>query len=84
MVEIRKLMVNSFKRSSARNAAFSALDPVPWTLKQATTPMPPLETPGLSWASLGQSLGVVAPFSGVLLCMRFCLCPTRVCFPSPV
>ena len=36
-----------------------------------------LETPGHSRASLGQSLvGSVHT--------RFCLCPARVCFPSPV
>ena len=27
--------------------------------------------------------GVTAPFSWALLCARFCLCPPRVCFPSP-
>ena len=25
-----------------------------------------------------------APFSWLLVCTRFCLCPPRVCFPSPV
>ena len=30
------------------------------------------------------SCGVTAPFSWVLVCTRFCLCPPRVCFPSPV
>ena len=30
------------------------------------------------------SSGVTAPFSWVLVCTRFCLCPPRVCFPSPV
>ena len=35
--------------------------------------------------SLGQSsCGVTAPFSWVLMHTRFCLCPPRVCFPSPV
>ena len=27
------------------------------------------------------SCGVTAPFSWVLVCTRFCLCPPRVCFP---
>ena len=27
------------------------------------------------------SFGVTAPFSWVLECARFCLCPARVCFP---
>ena len=30
------------------------------------------------------SCGVTAPFSWVLVCTSFCLCPPRVCFPSPV
>ena len=30
------------------------------------------------------SCGVNAPFSWVLMQTRFCLCPARVCFPSPV
>ena len=28
--------------------------------------------------------GVTAPFSGVLVHTRLCLCPPRICFPSPV
>ena len=27
------------------------------------------------------SCGVTAPFSWVLVCTKFCLCPPRVCFP---
>ena len=27
------------------------------------------------------SCGITAPFSWVLVCTRFCLCPPRVCFP---
>ena len=30
------------------------------------------------------SCGVTSPFSWVLVCTRFCLCPPRVCFPSPI
>ena len=30
------------------------------------------------------SCGVTAPFSWVLLCARFYLCPPRVCFPNPM
>ena len=44
---------------------------------------PPPETPGHSQASLGQSL-VGSLFSRVLVHTTFCLCPSRVCFPSPV
>ena len=31
--------------------------------------------------SESDSCGVTAPFSWVLVCTRFCLCPPRVCFP---
>ena len=41
-----------------------------------------------SWTLTGKSgsvsCGVTAPFSWVLVCTSFCLCPPRVCFPSPV
>ena len=43
---------------------------------------------GDSWTLTGKSgsvsFGVTAPFSWVLVHIRFCLCPPRVCFPSPV
>ena len=42
---------------------------------------------GASWTLTSKSgsvsCGVTAPFSWVLACTRFCLCPPRVCFPSP-
>ena len=41
-----------------------------------------------SWTLTGKfwsvSCEVTAPFSWVLVCPRFCLCPPRICFPSPV
>ena len=41
-----------------------------------------------SWTLTGNSgsvsCGATVPFSWVLACTRFCLCPPRVCFPSPV
>ena len=52
MVEEVRIMVTSFRRSHACTGALSAPDPAPgyhW-------PTPPLETPGHSQASLGQSL----------------------------
>ena len=52
MVEVMKIMATSFKRSHAPTATLSAPDPEAghhW-------PMTPLETPGHSQASLGQSL----------------------------
>ena len=73
MVEVMKIMVTSFKRSHACTAPLSAPNPAPghcW-------PMTLLETPGHSQASLGQS-------RGGSMHTRFCLCPARVCFPSPV
>ena len=69
-------MVTSFKRSRARTAVLCA--PNPAAGHHQPTPLP--ETPGHSQASLGQSL----VGSWVLVCTRFCLCPPRVCFPSPV
>ena len=40
---------------------------------------------GDSWTLTGKSgsvsCGVTAPFSWVLVCTRFCLCPPRVCYP---
>ena len=40
------------------------------------------------WTLTGRSGSVsceaTAPFSWVLVCTRLCLCPPRVCFPSPV
>ena len=41
-----------------------------------------------SWTLTGKSgsvsCRVTAPFSWVLVRTRFCLCPPRICFPSPV
>ena len=44
-------------------------------------PMPLLETPGHSWASLGQALVGSLLLSPGSWCIRFCLRPPRVCFP---
>ena len=52
MVEVMKIMATSFKRSSAQIAALSSPDPVAGHHQ----PTPLLETPGPSWASMGQSL----------------------------
>ena len=52
MVEVMKITATSFKRSHACTATLSAPNPAAghrW-------PTPQLETPGHSWASLGQSL----------------------------
>ena len=75
MVEVIKIMATSIEMS---HATLSAPNPA----ASHHRPTPPLETPGHSQACLGQSLmGVTAPFSWVLVCIRFYLCPPRVCFP---
>ena len=52
MVEVMKIMVTCFKRPHARTATLSAPNPA----AGHRPPTPLLETPGHSWASLGQSL----------------------------
>ena len=52
MVEVLKIMGTSFKRSHAGTATLSAPNRAPGHCQ----PTPPLEIPGHSWASLGQSL----------------------------
>ena len=52
MVEVMRIMVTSFKTSHACTATLSAPNPSAGNRQ----PMPPLETPGHSQASLGQSL----------------------------
>ena len=51
-------------------------------------PLPTYTSTGDSWTLMGKSgsvsCGVTAPFSWVLVHTRFCLCPPRVCFSSPV
>ena len=57
------------------------LHSVPTALQQATADPPLcqslLDTHGQVWVTL---CGVIDPFSWVLVCTRFCLCPPRVCF----
>ena len=80
MVEVMKIMVTSFKRPHAHTATLRALNPAAGYRR----PTPPLKTPGHSRASLGQSLVGSLLLSWVLVHTRFCLCPPRVWFPSPV
>ena len=51
-MEVMKIMVTSFKGSCAHTAALIVPDPAVGHHR----PTPPLETPGHSWANLGQSL----------------------------
>ena len=57
----------------------------PWLCRR---PLPTHASAGDSWKFTGKSgsvsCGITAPFSWVLVHTRFCLCPPRVCFPSPV
>ena len=73
-----KIMITTFKRFHACTLTLTAPNPAAgyhW-------PTPLLETPGHSQTSLGQSLvGSTAPFSWVLVHIRFCLCPSKVYFP---
>ena len=52
MVEVMKIILTSFKRSHAHTAALSAPSPAAGHHQ----PTPPLESPGHSWACLGQFL----------------------------
>ena len=61
-----------------------------WTQCSQTYSQPSLThaSAGDSWTLKDKSgsvfSGVTAPFSWVLMCTRFCSCPPKVCFPSPV
>ena len=79
MVEVMKMMATSLQRSHARTAALSAPDPAAGQCQ----PRPLLETPAHSRASLGQSCGVTAPFSWVLV-HKFLFVSSESLFPSPV
>ena len=68
----------TFKRSCACTAALSTHDATAGHCR----PTPPLETPGHSQASLGQSLFGSPLLSPGSWCTRFCLCPPRVYFPA--
>ena len=73
-------MVTSFKRSHAGTATLSVRNPAAGHHR----PMPLLETPGHSQASLGQSLvGVTAPFSWALV-HKAIFVPAKSLFLSPV
>ena len=74
-----KIMETSFIRTHAHTAALSAPNPA----AQAT--LPTHASARDSWTLMGKSesvsCGVTVPFSWVLVHIRFCLCPPRVCFP---
>ena len=72
--------VTSFKMFLAHTATLSATNPAAGHC--CHMPLPD------SWTLKGKSgsvsCGVTVPFSCVLVYTSFCLCPPRVCFPSPV
>ena len=80
MVEVMKIMVTSIKVPCTH--CYTQC-PQPWS-------RPPLThaSAGDSWTLMGMSrsvsCGITAPFSGVLVHTRFCVCPPRACFQSPV
>ena len=78
MVEVMKTMATSFKRSHAHIW-------YPQCPQPCIRPLPTHSATGDSWTLLGKSgsvsCGVTAPFSWVLVHIRFCLCPPRVSFP---
>ena len=59
--------------------------PCPW---HCSRPLSMHASAGDSWIHTGKSSSVscgdTAPFSWLLVRRRFCLCPPRVCVPSPV
>ena len=55
MVEVMKIMVTSFKRTKGPMHTLLHAVPQPWS-RPPLTHWLQLETPGPSWASLGQSL----------------------------
>ena len=69
-------MVTSFKRSHAHTATLSAPNPAAGHLQ----PTPLLETPGHSWASLGQSLVGSLLLSPVSWCTQDSVCALQGLF----
>ena len=78
MVEVMKIMATSFKRSHAVNCCTQCP-------RSCNRPLTTHASARDSWTLMGKSgsvsCGVTAPFSWVLVHTRFCLCPSRVCFP---
>ena len=82
MMEVMKIMATCFKRSRAPTAAQRAPNPAAGDHR----PISLLETPGHSWASLGQSLVaslLLSPGSwcaqGFVCALKVLSVPTRFC-----
>ena len=80
------VMATSFKRTYASTLQLPGLlQSVPLTPWQATVAHTFAgDSQTLTGKSGSVSCGVTAPFFWVLVHTSFCLCPPRVCFPSPV
>ena len=68
----------SLPRDFANMCLPGLLLPVCLSLKQATTDPHLCRRPSNSQRLVSVFWGVTAPFPGVLLCIRFCLCPSGV------
>ena len=78
MVEVMKIVVTSFRRSHASTATLSA----PSSAAGHHQPMPLLETPGHSWASLGQSLVGSVLLSPGSWCAQGSVCALQESIPQ--
>ena len=78
MVKVIKIMATSFKRSHAGTAALSAPDPAAG--HRRPSPLP--ETPGHSWACLGQSLVGSLLFSPGSWCAQGSVGALKSLFPQ--
>ena len=81
MMEVMKIMVTLLEKVPCRYCHTQCSQPCSRTPLTHTSAWD-------SWTLTGKSgsvsCGVTSPFSWVLVHTRFCLCPPRVCFPSPV
>ena len=78
MMEVMKTMLTSFKKSHAHTATL--ITPNPAAGHRRPTPLP--ETPGHSWASLGQSLVGSLLLSPGSWCAQGSVCALKILFPQ--
>ena len=81
MVGVMKVMATSFKMTVAHTTVFSVLTPEQDTVNTSLCQRL-LDTH--THTSLAQSLVGTLLLSPGSWCAHGCLCPSRVCFPSPV
>ena len=78
MVEVMKIMATSFKRSHVHSVALGASNPAAGHCRFT----PPLETPGHSWACLGQFLVGSLLLSSGSWCTQGFACALQSLFPQ--